>query len=399
MQDSKKKIILIGPAYPYRGGPSTFVSYLYKTLKDKFEIKIYNYKLLYPSFIFPGKTQYDESETSKFIVPNERVVNSISPVNWFNTAQKIKQEKADLVVFDWWQPFFGLSHFFISHFIKDQYKGKIVFITENFISHEASLHKAKASFRHWQARFIDSFLTKLGLRNADHFIALSQIVEKDLKSISGKRKIHRAELPPFDLYTLPDQKEIEQEKKNLGFGEDDKILLFFGYVRKYKGLDLLIKAIPKIISSNPNVKLLIVGEFYDDPSFYLNLIKELNLENSMKVINRFVKNEEVGLYYGIADLVILPYRSATQSAVLNVSYSFQKPVVAAKVGGLEEFVDDGKTGFLVEPDSSEDLAEGINKFFLLKEKIDFSSNIKKRLSKSLFYKFPEIFNEIISLSL
>ncbi|MDO8550251.1 MAG: glycosyltransferase [Ignavibacteria bacterium] len=191
---------------------------------------------------------------------------------------------------------------------------------------------------------------------------------------------------------------MEREKKNLGFNEDDKILLFFGYVRKYKGLDLLIKALPKVISSNPNAKLLIVGEFYDDPSFYLNLIKELNLEKFVKVINRFVKNEEVGLYYGMSDLIVLPYRSATQSAVLNVSYSFQKPVVATRVGGLEEFIDDEETGFLVQPDSSEELADGINKFFLLKGKIDFSSNIKKRLGKSLFYKFAEIFDEIISNS-
>ena len=377
----KKKIIIIGPAYPYRGGPSTFVSYLYNSLKDKFEIKIYNYKLLYPSFLFPGKTQYDESATSKFIVPNERIVNSVSPLNWIKTANKIKQEKADLVVFDWWQPFFGICHFFISLFIKKRYKERIVFITENFISHET--------------RYIDSFLTKLGLRNANYFIALSQIVEEDLKSISANKKIYRAELPPFDLYKLPDEYAIKEEKKNLGFNKDDRILLFFGYVRKYKGLDILIKAMPSVISSNPDVKLLIVGEFYDDPSSYQNLIKELKLDNIVKVLNRFVKNEEVGLYYGMSDLVILPYRSATQSAVLNVSYSFLKPVVATKVGGLKEFVDDGETGFLVEPESVKALANGIKTFFDSKDKIDFTSNIKKRLGNNLFYKFAEIFEQII----
>ena len=376
----KKKIIIIGPAYPYRGGPSTFVSYLYNSLKDKFEIKIYNYKLLYPSFLFPGKTQYDESATSKFIVPNERIVNSVSPLNWIKTANKIKQEKADLIVFDWWQPFFGICHFFISLFIKKRYKERIVFITENFISHET--------------RYIDSFLTKLGLRNANYFIALSQIVEEDLKSISADKKIYRAELPTFDLYKLPDESAINEERKNLGF-KDDRILLFFGYVRKYKGLDILIKAMPSVISSNPDVKLLIVGEFYDDPSSYQNLIKELKLDNIVKVLNRFVKNEEVGLYYGMSDLVILPYRSATQSAVLNVSYSFLKPVVATKVGGLKEFVDDGETGFLVDPESVIALANGIKTFFDSKDKIDFTSNIKKRLGNNLFYKFAEIFEQII----
>ena len=380
MNQQKKKIIIIGPAYPYRGGPSTFVSYLYNSLKDKFEIKIYNYKLLYPSFLFPGKTQYDESATSKFIVPNERIVNSVSPLNWIKTANKIKQEKADLVVFDWWQPFFGICHFFISLFIKKRYKERIVFITENFISHET--------------RYIDSFLTKLGLRNANYFVALSQIVEEDLKSISADKKIYRAELPTFDLYKLPDESAINEERKNLGF-KDDRILLFFGYVRKYKGLDILIKAMPSVISSNPDVKLLIVGEFYDDPSSYQNLIKELKLDNIVKVLNRFVKNEEVGLYYGMSDLVILPYRSATQSAVLNVSYSFLKPVVATKVGGLKEFVDDGETGFLVDPESVIALANGIKTFFDSKDKIDFTSNIKKRLGNNLFYKFAEIFEQII----
>jgi glycosyltransferase involved in cell wall biosynthesis len=383
MKSSLKKIIIIGPAYPYRGGPSTFISYLHNLLKDKFKIKIYNYKLLYPSIFFPGKTQYDESEKSKFIVPNERVVNSVSPINWFTTAQKIKKAKADLVVFDWWQPFFGPCHFFISAFIKNHYNGKIVFITENFISHEA--------------RFIDSLLTKIGLKNADHFIALSKIVEDDLKRLPGIRKIHRAELPPFDIYNLPDKSEIEQERKNLDFTDKDKILLFFGYVRKYKGLDLLIKAMPKIISSHPEVKLLIVGEFYDEPSFYFNLIKELRVEKYVRVINRFVKNEEVGIYYGLSDLIILPYRSATQSAVLNVSYSFQKPVVATKVGGLEEFVEDGKTGFLVQPDSSKALAEGIDKYFLSGDKIEFKSNIKMKLNKSLFNNFANIFDEIINI--
>ncbi|OGU98200.1 MAG: hypothetical protein A2330_07795 [Ignavibacteria bacterium RIFOXYB2_FULL_36_7] len=152
---------------------------------------------------------------------------------------------------------------------------------------------------------------------------------------------------------------------------------------------------PSVISSNPGVKLLIVGEFYDEPSYYINLIKELKLGNTIKVINRFVKNEEVGLFYGMSDLVILPYRSATQSAVLNVSYSFFKPVVATKVGGLKEFVDDGETGFLVEPESVKALANGIKTFFDSGDKIDFVSNIKKRIGKNLFYKFAEIFEQII----
>lgn len=376
-----KKIIIIGPAYPYRGGPATYVSYLYQTLSTKFEVKIFNYTLLYPGFLFPGTTQFDESKSTLLKPPNERLINSISPVNWFRSAARIKMEEADLIVFDWWQPFFGPCHFTISFLLKKRYKGKILFITENYLSHES--------------RFIDSILTRIGLRNADSFLALSDAVLSELKKISAGRRIYRSSLPPFDCYTTGSSYSRDPGRKELGISSNDKVLLFFGYVRKYKGLDLLISALPLALKHLPELKLLIVGEFYDDVSSYTALIEELGLKDNVILINKFVPNEEVGLYYNTSDVVVLPYRSATQSAVLNVAYSFGKPVIAANVGGLGEFIKDGYTGIIVEPGSPEAISNGIIRYFEVSTQTDFKSNIEQYLQESDYNKLPELFDQII----
>ena len=380
----KKKIILIGPAYPYRGGNALFVTHAYQALKDHFEVKLYNYKLLYPSFLFPGTTQFDRSKEQVFKVPSERVINSINPFNWIKAAGLLKKENADLVVFDWWHPFFGFCHGVISFLIRKKYKSKILFITENVVSHEANA--------------IDKFLTKLGLKFASKFLTLSGIVEKEVQQYSKGKKVYRSELPVYDCYKQAEQASFKKLKEELGFAEDSLVLLFFGYVRKYKGLDILIEAFPKILSAIPKAKLLIVGEFYDNPSEYLELIKRLKLAEQVKVINQFVPNEDVAKYYQAADVVILPYRSATQSGILNVAYGSYKPVIVTDVGGLAEFVDEGKTGFVVKPNSPEAIAEGVNKFLNAREKTDFAIHIQARNRKNSFNQLPEVFEKIFEES-
>jgi len=380
----QKKIILIGPAYPYRGGNSLFITQIYDVLKDHFEVKIYNYKLLYPSFLFPGTTQFDESKKQVFKVPTERIINSISPFNWWNVAQKIIKENADLVVFDWWHPFFGPCHGVISSIIKKAYKYKILFITENVISHEANK--------------VDEILTKIGLKNASMFLALSKSVEKELRRFAKDRKIYRSELPRYDYYQTNSKENIPALKSELGIGKDDNVLLFFGYIRKYKGLDVLIKAFPTILEKHPSSCLLIAGEFYDNPSRYLKLIDKLNVRDRVKVINKFIPNEEISKYYQVSDVVILPYLSATQSAILNVTYSFMKPVIATDVGGLAEFVEEGKTGVIVKPNSVDEIVRGYSEFLRLKQSVDFSLNIEKHNSKNSFKNLPGLFEEIIANS-
>ena len=379
-----KKIILIGPAYPYRGGNALFVTYTYESLKSHFDTKIYNYKLLYPSFLFPGTTQFDKSKEQVFQVPSERVINSINPFNWIKSARLIKKENADLVVFDWWHPFFGFCHGVISFLIRKKYNKKILFITENVVSHEANA--------------IDKLLTRIGLKFASKFLALSGIVEKEVLQYSKEKKVYRSELPVYDCYKRTEMKDIKKLKQEFGFEDDTLVLLFFGYVRKYKGLDILIEAFPKILSTNPKAKLLIVGEFYDDPKEYIELIKKLGIEERVKVINQFVPNEDVGKYYQVSDVVILPYRSATQSGILNVAYGLNKPVIVTDVGGLAEFVDEGKTGFVVKPNSPDAIMEGVNKFLNTRNKVDFTFYIQERNRKNSFNQLPEVFDKILEES-
>jgi glycosyltransferase involved in cell wall biosynthesis len=378
--NEKKKIVIVGPAYPYRGGNALYVSFLYDVLKAKFDVEIVNYKLLYPSILFPGTTQQDISGCVIKKSVSKRIINSVNPYTWIKAARHINNLKADLVYFDWWNPFFGPSHRVISSLIKKNYKNRIIFITENVMSHEA--------------RFVDRVLTKMGLKNADAFVALSNVVENTLKDFTDK-KVYKSALPIYGGYNLDKNLDVKKQKTEFGFNEDDDILLFFGYVRKYKGLNVLLNAMPEIVKKYPNARLLIVGEFYESPDKYYEQINILGIKDFVKVVQRFVPNEEVGKYYSISDLVILPYLTATQSGVLNISYGFGKPVIVTDVGGLAEDVVDGMTGYIVKPGKEKDIVAAVNRFFEDRNKIDFKQNIDKKLEDNLFDKFPELTEKIL----
>ena len=315
-------------------------------------------------------------------IPNLRLVSSISPINWIAVANRLKKENADLIVFDWWHPFFSFCHFAISKLIKKKYDGKILFITENVISHEG--------------HFIDRVLTRIGLSNASKFLALSEEVVTKLKNFSHNKIVFRSELPVYNWYNKVNDFQKEKSKTELGFEQKNKILLFFGYVRKYKGLDILIEALRPLVEWDTQFRLLVVGEFYDDINFYLRLIHELGLESYIKIINEYVPNEAVNKYFEISDVVILPYRSATQSGILNISYGAFKPVIVTRVGGLAESVEDNKTGIIVEKATPKEIFNGIKKFFQQNSSVDFSHYIKEKTENNLFGKIPELFSQIIS---
>jgi len=378
----RQKLILVGPTYPYRGGNALFMSYLYNALTAEFDVEFINYRVLYPTLLFPGTTQYDESAEHFDRVPSKRMLNSMNPITWAKTASYINSKNPDLIVVDWWQPYFGPCLRGVTSLIKKELKSKILFITENVISHEA--------------RWIDGFLTRMGLKHADRFLALSKSVVETLRPMAKGRKIYRSELPVFGHYSKDETLDIAAEKEKLGFERDATVLLFFGYVRNYKGLDILIEAFAEIEEKYPDYRLLIAGEFYDNPQPYLQLIEKLGIAKKVKVINKFIPNEAVAAYFTLSEVVVLPYRSATQSGILNIAVGYEKPVVITNVGGLSEFVEDEKTGIFVPSADKLEIVKGIERYFSIKDKVDFAGNIRARNEQNSFGGIVDTFHEILA---
>ncbi len=377
----KAKIIIIGPGHPYRNGQSIYLTHLCNKLESDFDIELINYSLLYPNFLFPGKTQYDESSGQKIFFPNKRMVNSLNPLNWIKVARYINNQDPDIVAFDWWHPFFGPCHRGITSFLNKKLKKRVLFITENVISHEANS--------------LDKLLTRWGLKHAGCFLALSESVEKYLQTMFRK-KIFRSALPIYDFYKTDAISARETDKAQFGFNDQDIVLLFFGLVRKYKGLDLLLEAFAQVSGKHNNVKLLVVGEFYEDPQPYLDLINKLQLNGSVHLENRYVPNEEVDKYFSIADCVVLPYRSATQSGILSMAYGFHKPVVVTAVGELPALVEQGKTGYVVAKPDVQEISNSIEEFIDQYRTVAFSENISDYLArKDIFQNVNSVFEQIV----
>ncbi len=376
-----KKICLVGPAYPYRGGNALFVAHLYSALSEKFDVRVINFTKLYPKLFFPGTRQEDISQVGIKTHPSERIINSTNPFTWFKAVRKIKSHNPDLIAFIWYNPFFGLAFNFIAGRLKRFFPGKILFIVENIISHEA--------------RAIDSFLTKLALRHADKFLVLSEVVEEGIKKLYPNKNVFRSSLPIYDCYQIDSSITKENAREKIGLPTDRSVLLFFGYIRAYKGLMNLIDAMPEVLKFDSNTMLLVVGEFYEEKEKYFDAVKNLGLEKNVKFVARFVPNEDVGLYYTASDLVVLPYKSATQSGILNIAYGFMRPVVVTNVGGLPELVEEGKTGFIVEENNPKALTEGIVKYLSSEDKLRFEKNINEFVQKSSFKSIERVFEGML----
>jgi len=378
----KKKICIVGPAYPYRGGNALFVAHLYSALSETYDVQVINFTKLYPKLFFPGTRQEDVSQVGIKTHPSERIIDSTNPFTWFKAVRKIKSLNPDLIAFIWYNPFFGMTFNVISGRLKKYFHGKVLFIAENIISHEA--------------RFIDSFLTKIALRHADKFLVLSEIVEKGIKELYPGKNVFRSSLPIYDCYQFDSLITKTDARKKIELPTDKNVILFFGYIRAYKGLMYLIEAMPNVLKFDPDAMLLVVGEFYEEKEKYFDAVKSLGLGRNVKFVAEFVPNEDVGLYYTASDLVVLPYKSATQSGILNIAYGFKRPVVVTNVGGLPELVEEGKTGFIVEANNPNTIAEGIVKYFSSKDKSKFEKNIEEFVQKSGFKSIEAVFEKIFN---
>lgn len=369
MYNNPKNIIIIGPAHPLRpGGITTFNERLCKALNDAgYQCSIWSFSLQYPSILFPGTSQYTDGPAPA----NLRIVtaiNSINPFNWWRVGNRIKKEKPDLVIVRFWIPFMGLCLGSILRRIRTNRHTQIVCIADNIIPHES--------------RPGDKWLTQYFVKPVDRFLVMSQQVMNDLQRFSQKP----AKLITHPLYdnfgeAVPNAEARQWLRTNQLFtiNSHDKVLLFFGLIRHYKGLDLLLEAMTLV--KDQSIKLIIAGEYYDDPAKYQEWWQHPLLTNRLLLHTRFVSNEEVKYFVCAADCVIQPYRQATQSGVTPVAYHFNIPMIVTNVGGLPEMVPNDIAGLVCDA-NAESIANAIDAYFL-KGKSYFLpglANEKKQLS-------------------
>jgi len=339
-------ITIIGSAHPLRGGGiATFNERMAEVLQQQgHRVIIYSFSLQYPSFLFPGKSQFTDEPAPKGL-DIRSAINSINPFNWISIGNRIKNERPDLVIIRYWLPFMGPCFGTILRRIKKNKHTKIVAITDNVIPHEA--------------RPGDMAFTKYFLKSPDGFLAMSRDVLKDLKNFTTKPSVFSPH-PVYDNYGDAVSKAAARER--LGLNLTDKYILFFGFIRKYKGLDILLEAMKDAHIRNAGIKLIVAGEFYDDRATYDQQIAEYGIADSVKLFTEFIPNEEIKYYFSATDLVVQPYRTATQSGITQVAYHFEKPMVVTNVGGLAEVVPDGRVGFVTQPDPTE-IATAVVRFF------------------------------------
>ncbi len=352
-----RKVIIIGPAFPYRGGIANFNNSLaleYK--KQGFDVKIYSFSLQYPSIFFPGKTQYENGNPPKDI-EIEQIVNSINPFNWFKIARKIKKENPDYVIIRYWIPFMAPCLGTIAKFINT--KIKVFAITDNIIPHEK--------------RFGDAILTKYFVSKCNAFLALSSSVLDDLSKFTKTNNKIFIPHPIYDSFGKIVEKEIAKSK--LGLEKDGKYLLFFGFVRKYKGLDIMLEVMSDKRIQNLGIKLIIAGEFYDNQEEYITKIEDLNISDHIILKNNFIPESEVKNYFCASDLITQTYRTATQSGVTQIAYHFERPMLVTNVGGLAEIVPHNKVGYVCDINISE-IVDCILDFYNKDREVEFSKNTK-----------------------
>ena len=381
--DNSKKIILVGPAHPYRGGQALVESYLFKTINElEYDVLTVSYSLLYPSIFFPGTTQFDESKIIPFEHADKikRLINSINPFSWFKAYRFIKKENPDAVIFVWWMPFFAPALSSIARWLKKRRNNEIqiTFLVENYVSHEN--------------RRFDRFLTKKTLRWADSFICQSEFIEKQIGQDFKQKPIHRTTLSIYDCYNL--NRYTKQTAKSFLNIDSQNVILFFGLIRPYKGLDRLIETFARLVKEKTDTTLLIVGECYDDIVKYQSIIKEHNVQEKTMLVNKFIPNEDVEPYFKAADVVVLPYYSGTQSGILMMAYGFEVPVVATDVGGIAELIVENKTGIVVNNNEIENLFPAINHILDTKDVIPYAEEIRKYTHNLGYVNMGKILEEI-----
>jgi len=375
-----KTIKIIGPAYPFRGGIATTNERLAQEfISMGFDVEIETFTVQYPSILFPGKTQFNLKPAPENL-SIKRTVNSVDPLNWIKVGRRICNEKPDLVIIRYWLPFMAPCLGTIAGQIRKNRHTKIICLADNIVPHE---HRPG-----------DRVLTNYFIQRIDGLIAMSKSVLAEARTFRNSLTLEFCPHPIFDNYG--ERLSFEDAKQKLHLDTNTKYLLFFGFIRDYKGLDLLLNAFADERLRKYPVKLLVAGEYYSSPEPYLELIKKNNLDELIEMRTDFIPDDEVNLYFSAADMVVQPYKSATQSGVTQIGYHFNKPMLVTNVGGLAEIIPDGKIGFVVEPDSKK-IADALVDFYANDRIHEFEANIevekKKFLWSNMVNTFISVFNQ------
>lgn len=358
------KILIVGPAWPYRGGIADFDERIAREyIKKGDEVEIFTFTLQYPSFLFPGKTQYSPDPRPEDL-DIKRKVNSINPFNWIKVGRELKKKNADLLIIKFWLPLMAPCFGTIARIVKGNGKTKVVSILDNIIPHE---HRPG-----------DKILSKYFVSSIDAFIAMSKSVYDDLKSLNDKKPCLLSPHPIYDNFGTAVSR--EEAIGSLGLDPSAKYMLFFGFIRDYKGLDILLKAIADERIKNSDIKLIVAGEFYNNSETYFELEKQLGLEGKIIWRTDFIADEQVKNYFCASDIIVQPYKTATQSGVTQIAYHFEKPMLVTNVGGLPEIVPNGKVGYSVEPEAKV-IADAISDFYGNGRYAEFVENIKEEKKK------------------
>lgn len=341
------RIAVVGPTYPFRGGISHYNTLLCEHLQKHHEVRLFTFRRQYPRWLFPGRDDRDPSERP-LQTSNTPMLDPINPLSWWQTARQVVAIKSDLLILHWWVTFWALPFATIAQIVRRQ-GVPVVYLCHNVLPHEEKL---------W-----DRVLARLALSQGSRFIVMAKAEERRLKALLPGAIVHQIFLPSYAALAEVERPLLPQEaRRRLNLDPARPVALFFGFVRAYKGLRFLLEAMPKVLAQI-EIYLLIVGEFWEDKQEYLELISHLGVGKAVTIVDRYVTNEEMAVYFSAADVVVLPYIDVTQSAVVQLAYGFGKPVITTTIGDLPDVVEHQQTGLIVPPANPAALATALKHFF------------------------------------